>query len=322
MRSRRAIVAVTAALVAGAVAAPCTLAASASAAGPSRTITILPKIYAPNCFPFGTGGFVLEEWKPYMAFVYKDIPSFQLRPGDTIAFDNAAVNDADAQLQIDMAAATGNGADVQAQPFTKVVSNTQTPTNPRGDTTVGNFEMRFADEAPFSFPGGGLLIRFSHPSVGFLADATCTQTVVTGSAGDQSGFFVERAVKDADGVAPWDSKGTNFIGAFRLELSSPFALGNPRLNKRRGTARLPVTVPAAGTLSLAGKGVATQSSPRAGAAMKVADAGTVDLLVKPKGGTRGKLNRSGHVKVKVNVTFAAVFGKPVTAQARIKLKKR
>ena len=314
---RRAIAALTAGLLAVAVAMP-----SAQAAGPSRTITILPKIYAPNCFPFGTGGFLLDDWKPYLAFVYRNIPSFQLRPGDTIAFDNAAVNDADAQLQIDMAAATGNGTDVQAEPFTNVVSNTQTPVNPRGDTSVGNFEMRFTDESKYSFPGGGLIIRFSNPSVGFITDTTCTQTVVGGSAGDQSGFFVERAVKDADGVAPWDSKGTDFIGAFRLELSSPFVFGRARQNKRRGTAQLPITVPAAGTLSLSGKGVATQSSPRASAAVKVGDAGTVNLLVKPRGGTRGKLNRSGHVTVKVTVSFAANFGKPVSAQTKVKLKKR
>ena len=58
-------------------------------------------------------------------------------------------------------------------------------------------------QAPFSFPGGGLIIRFSNPSASYLADITCTQVLVGADATDPSGFFVQRALNDPDGVSPW-----------------------------------------------------------------------------------------------------------------------
>jgi hypothetical protein len=74
-----------------------------------------------------------------MGFIYKDIPAFNLAPGDTLAFDLGQLNTSAVELDIELAATTLNGGDVPALPFVKVVSNTHTPLNPNGDTIVGDY---------------------------------------------------------------------------------------------------------------------------------------------------------------------------------------
>ena len=135
------------------------------------------------------------------------------------AFDLAGLNDTDVGLEIALARTAVNGGIVEGQPFQTVVTNTQTPANPRGDTVIGNFELRFTAQAPFSFPGGGLIIRFSNPSAAHLADVTCDQIVVTAQSTDSSGFFVQRAFADADGVSPWDTQTQESIGGFQVTTS-------------------------------------------------------------------------------------------------------
>lgn len=140
-----------------------------------------------------------------MGFIYQNIPAFELTPGDILAFDLGKMNDFDIELDIHMAATTVNGGEEQAGEFTRIVSNTQTPENPRGDTEFGNFELRFTVENAFSFPGGGLIIRFSNGSEAYRADVTCdeSQVGVVGSASDSSGYFVRAFWDDPDGESPW-----------------------------------------------------------------------------------------------------------------------
>src|SRR5215204_2760493 len=172
------------ALIASAVAVSVLSAGSAQAA----TVTVFPNTPGVNTTwnPFGHG----TSWTPYTAFIYQNIPSFELNTGDTLAFDLGAVNNADIELDIALARTVSNGTVVDAEPFQTVVTNEQTPLNPRGDTTVGNFELRFTAQAPFSFPGGGLIIRFSDPSPSYAADNTINHVLVSGNTGDTSGFFV------------------------------------------------------------------------------------------------------------------------------------
>jgi len=96
-----------------------------------------------NCVPFGMGDPGPDLWRPYAAFIYKDVPPFVLDPNtkDILAFDLGRVNDADIELDIAMARTTTNGGDQEAEPFVTVAHNTQTPANPRGNTTVGDFEL-------------------------------------------------------------------------------------------------------------------------------------------------------------------------------------
>ena len=102
-----------------------------------------------------------------------------------------------------MALTTSNGATDPELPFVTLVSNTQTPLNPKGDVIVGNFEMQFTAEAPFNFPGGGLIIRFSNPSAAYQADIACTDVMTNGENSDASDFFEIRFFNDADGLHPY-----------------------------------------------------------------------------------------------------------------------
>jgi len=171
-----------------------------------------------NCFPFGGGFQDVDEWPPFMGFIYQNVPPFQLQPGDTLAFDLGEVNSAAVMLQIEMAATTANGGIDPALPYTTLVTNDQTPLNPNGDTIIGNYEMMFTVGAPFSFPGGGLIIRFSNPSAQYrlgAADA-CDQVLVHANDTDSSGNFVLRFFNDGDGLPPYEDDGSGNIGGFRI----------------------------------------------------------------------------------------------------------
>jgi hypothetical protein len=85
--------------------------------------------------------------------------------------------------------------------------------------------------------------------------------------------------------------------------SNLIRLGKPRLNKMKGTARLPVTVSGPGVLVLTGQGVTKQKkTPNA--------AGTVKMLVKPTLKTLRKLQRTGRAKVKITVAYTPTGGTP------------
>jgi subtilisin-like proprotein convertase family protein len=110
-------------------------------------------------------------------------------------------------------------------------------------------------------------------------------------------------------------------GGWSLALTAPVntvRAGKPKLNKKKGTARLPVTVGDAGQLTMRGKGVKSASASKSKA---VAGPGTVKLTVKPKGKTRKKLNSTGKASVKVKLTFTPNGGTSSTITKKIKLKK-
>ena len=189
-------------------------ASSATAA----TITVQPQTpyisSTNNAFPFGIG----TTWTPFAAFIYRNVPAFELKTGDSIAFDTrSSANGTPIQLDFDLAGTTFNGSDVASGPFTRVVLNSQTaaPT-PGGDATEGNFELGYKATAPFSFPGGGLIIRVSNPSPTYAADSSFTPNLGGGAASDPSGFFLERSTSDPDGVAPWNNSGGDNISSFRV----------------------------------------------------------------------------------------------------------
>ncbi len=177
-----------------------------------------------NCFPFGQGAINDSSWPPFAGFIYKNIPPFSLKPGDILAFDLGEVASADVHLDIELAATTSNGGTDPVLPFTKVVSNTQTPLNPRGDDIVGDFEMQFTVVEPFDFPGGGLIIRFSNPSLAYQLSNSCDQVLVRATSADSSGFFVRRFFRVGDGLPPYNVLGGNTepsdlvesIGGFRV----------------------------------------------------------------------------------------------------------
>jgi len=106
-------------------------------------------------------------------------------------------------------------------------------------------------------------------------------------------------------------------GGWSLNLTAPVntvSAGKPKLNKKKGTAQVPVTVGDAGTLTLSGKGVKTRKATTSGA-------GSKKLTVKPKGKTSGKLNSTGAAAVKVKITFTPNGGASSVTKKKIKLKK-
>lgn len=174
------------------------------------TITVSPASpVLSGSFPFGIG----QNWTPFAGFIYKNVPAFDANTGDTLAFDLGRTNDVNIQLSIAMARTTVNGGTQPAEPFVSVAFQ-QTPANPAGNTIVGDFELRFSMQAQFSFPGGGLIIRFN-PGPAFI-DNTGTQVLVSTQASDSSDFFVGRFFADADGVFPFQNPDTNAIAGFQL----------------------------------------------------------------------------------------------------------
>jgi hypothetical protein len=266
-----------------------------------------------------------DHWTPYFGFVYKNIPPFDLKRGDTLAFDLGSPNtDHDIQVEIAMAPAA-NGTDTNIGPFTTIVPNTQTPASPRGNDVAGDYELAFTAQAAFEFPGGGLIIRISNPGPAFVGDDTCDDDLVGANDGsDASGFFVRRVYTDADGVSPWDAGDEGPIGQFRLTLnpeSNTLTFGKVRRNKKKGTAMLPVTVPGRGILSLKGKGVKTLP---ARASVGTTTASTVQLPIRPKGKTKKQLFARGKAKVRVAVTFTPTSdpaSPPGTQKVKLKLLK-
>jgi hypothetical protein len=103
--------------------------------------------------------------------------------------------------------------------------------------------------------------------------------------------------------------------------SNTFSLAKGKVNKANGTAKLPVTVPGPGVLTLQGKGVKSQRVPAAGLRLSrpVPGAGTVTLKVKAKGSSLKKLKALGRLKVKVTITFTPTGGTPASATRKVKL---
>jgi hypothetical protein len=313
------------------------LAVSAVSAGTAQaaTVTVFPNNPNPSggqAFPFGFG----TVWPPHAAFIYQNVPSFELQAGDTLAFDLNAVNNADIELDIALARTVSNGTIVNDGPFQQVVSNDQTPANPRGDTTVGNFELRFTAQAPFSFPGGGLIIRFSDPSPSYAADNVFTSDLVYANANDTSGFFVRRAIADADGVFPWPNSDTCCIGGFRVVTTTPSVPPPNPLPPPGGTPppeltldlkakkqelkkklKFSATASAASTLVATGKTIKeTTKQLAANEKTKV----KAKLKRKARNRLEEKLEESGKAKTKVKAAAIDQGGQEATDKVKVKLK--
>src|SRR5262249_29472848 len=140
-----------------------------------------------NCIPFGGAG----PYLPYMGFIYKNVPAFTLAVGEKVAFDLGSPNDQPIMMDIALATAVSNGSDTpNAAGFTTIVTG-GIPSDPDGDAIIGNYELAFTATAPFSFSGGGLIVRF-HPTGTFATDGDCGQVLMHSDASDSSGLFVER----------------------------------------------------------------------------------------------------------------------------------
>jgi hypothetical protein len=96
-------------------------------------------------------------------------------------------------------------------------------------------------------------------------------------------------------------------------VDNSFRIGRPLLNRRKGFAKLPVTVPGPGSISLSG------ARPTGRAA---AGAGTVMLPVRAGGAKLKALLRRNAVKLKLTVTFVPEGGAAASQRATVRLVKR
>jgi hypothetical protein len=95
-----------------------------------------------------------------------------------------------------------------------------------------------------------------------------------------------------------------------------FKLGQPKHDRKRGLARLRVTVPSSGVLTLERTAKVRPDQRHA------FGAGTLKLTVKPRQRARHRLHRRGQVRVRVKVSFAPDAGTPIFRDRRITLKSR
>jgi hypothetical protein len=111
--------------------------------------------------------------------------------------------------------------------------------------------------------------------------------------------------------------------------SQRIGIGKAKLNRRNGTAVLPVKVPGAGLLrakdASAAKGAATSKAEKKPklikpVTVKVARAGTVKLRLRPTAAARRILELKQKLRVKVAVTFRPSGGKPETVTVPVVLK--
>lgn len=90
-----------------------------------------------------------------------------------------------------------------------------------------------------------------------------------------------------------------------------FATGGRKLNKKKGTARLTVRLPAEpGQLALAGKGFKAVSKQASG---------KTTVLVKPKGAKKAKLAEKGSLRAIVKLTYTPPGGPAATLRTRVAL---
>lgn len=152
-------------------------------------------------------------WKPSMGFVYRNVEPFELSVGDTISFDiQMRPGDPDTLgflAQVDLALAHAPDPNNPFKPAERagsdftLVANGGVAASP-GDRTLGNYDLTFTADAPFSFPGGGLIIRVSEP-LGPLASRTflqCLPVIVADVAPTGTNRLVGTFMQEP-GEYPW-----------------------------------------------------------------------------------------------------------------------
>jgi len=132
-----------------------------------------------------------------------------------------------------------------------------------------------------------------------------------------AGQTVRLRFVEVDNNGPLNA-GTDSVSIVSTPPSNAVMLGKPALNKKKGTAKLPVTVPGAGTLTIAD---VKKSKKRIKAKTLTATAaGTLKLPVKPTKSARKTLENKGKLKLKVAVTFTPTGGLAATVTKKLTLK--
>jgi hypothetical protein len=152
-----------------------------------------------NCIPFGN-----NRDYGFTGFIYRNVPAFELQRGDRIAFDLGATNDVVTRREIYLSTANKNPDEavlhgnivvsqgVTATEWVKVSSEHHAPQPGRGNTVIGDYDLRYRVESDFSFPGGGLIIGFDRSPPAEYRDDGCEQVLVATVSHDSSDYFYAR----------------------------------------------------------------------------------------------------------------------------------
>lgn len=97
--------------------------------------------------------------------------------------------------------------------------------------------------------------------------------------------------------------------------SNEFAVGKAKRNRKRGTAKLRVTVPGPGVLSLRGKKVKSAKA-------TVSGPGTASLKVRAKKRTRKRLSRRGSARVRARIAYMPAGGSTAIKSKNVRLIKK
>ena len=118
-------------------------------------------------------------------------------------------------------------------------------------------------------------------------------------------------------VTAQDGAGTAVSGQGTISIrpSNEFTIGRLKLNRRRGTASLSVSVPWSGRLELTGKGVRR-------AIARPKRPATVKLAIVARGRAMRKLKREGAVRVRTRVAFTPSGGEALTQRKLVTLIKK
>lgn len=95
--------------------------------------------------------------------------------------------------------------------------------------------------------------------------------------------------------------------------SDAFSVGRARLNRRTGTASIPVTVPDPGGLLLTGRGIGRS-------AVTAPGPGTLRLALIPTRKERLRLRKAGHARVRFTIAFTPAGGEPASKAGRVTLR--
>jgi hypothetical protein len=200
------------------------------------------------------------------------------------------------------------------------------PTTPVyvGGTATLPFGLNFASTAPSSpsftlgatttLPGATAALSsstFTPPAVDpgtHRSSGSDTATVTVPSTTTPGTYEVTLTAKTAQGAS--------VSRVARIEVTKPkLKLGKVKLNKKNGTAKLPIGVPSAGTLTVSGKAIAkVQRKPTGPTTLKV--------TIKAKGKAKKKLSSTGKAKAKAKIVFQPSNGAAVTVTKKITLKKK
>jgi hypothetical protein len=163
--------------------------------------------------------------------------------------------------------------------------------------------------------------QFVNAAAGDFHELGTSPTIDAGLAAPDIGAFdldkASRATPTCLGGA-----GVPDIGAYELATAVPpalacgkFTIGKLKLNKKKGTGELHITVPGSGSLKASAKGMKKASSnPTA--------AGDIKLKLKASGKSKRKLAGKGKLKLKVKLAWTPTGGAVTTQTDKVKLKKK